>query len=224
MTEAEWLACTDPRLMLEHLDGRTSDRKVRLYACAWAWQVWRLLADERSREAVLTAERYADGLVSRSELILAFNGAQEAWKGLRVDLGGRHGKRVKSPKGTGSAKVAAAIARDAACPTLTVRSIRLTAWRANAVRGFTLSNILRELFGNSFHHPALDPAWLISNDGAVRNLAQAVYEEGRFEEMPVLADALEEAGCDNAEVLGHLRGEGPHVRGCWAVDLLLGKT
>src|SRR5437764_12191521 len=104
MTEEEWLACTDPQLMLEHLDGRASDRKVRLYACAWAWEVWRLLGDERSREAVLTAERYADGLVSRSELIRAFNGAQQAWKDLRLEFGGRHGKWVKSPKGTPAAE------------------------------------------------------------------------------------------------------------------------
>ena len=55
------------------------------------------------------------------------------------------------------------------------------------------------------------------------NLAQAIYEERRFGDLPVLADALEEAGCTDADILSHCRGPGPHVRGCWVVDLLLGK-
>jgi hypothetical protein len=88
-----------------------------------------------------------------------------------------------------------------------------------------------DIFGIYFRAtPSLDPSWLTWNDGMVRRLAEAAYE-GR--ELPggtldvarlaVLADALEEAGCGNAELLGHLRGPGPHVRGCWVVDLILSK-
>jgi hypothetical protein len=65
--------------------------------------------------------------------------------------------------------------------------------------------------------------WLRSNGGVVKALAEGVYAERAFDRLPILADALEEAGCGNAEMLAHLRGAGPHVRGCWALDLLLGK-
>jgi hypothetical protein len=85
-------------------------------------------------------------------------------------------------------------------------------------------DLLRCIFGNPFHpQPVLDSSILAWNGGTVPKLAQAVYEERAFDRLPVLADALEDAGCADAELLGHLRGPGPHVRGCWAVDLLLGK-
>ena len=58
---------------------------------------------------------------------------------------------------------------------------------------------------------------------AVAALARGVYDDRAFDRLPVLADALDDAGCANADLLAHLRGPGPHVRGCWAVDLLLGK-
>ena len=70
----------------------------------------------------------------------------------------------------------------------------------------------------------LDPAWLAWNDGTVRRLAAAIYEERAFARLPVLGDALEEAGCRDEGVLTHCREPGPHVRGCWLVDLLLGKS
>ena len=80
--------------------------------------------------------------------------------------------------------------------------------------------ILREIIGNPFHPVTLDHA---CKTQAVVQLARSLYEERSFEDMPVLADALEEAGCQDAAVLGHCRGPGPHVRGCWLLDLLLGK-
>jgi hypothetical protein len=67
------------------------------------------------------------------------------------------------------------------------------------------------------------PVWLCWHGGTIPKLAQAIYDERAFDRLPVLADALEEAGCTDADLLGHLRGPGPHVRGCWALDLLLGK-
>jgi hypothetical protein len=78
--------------------------------------------------------------------------------------------------------------------------------------------------------PARDPAWLARNGGAVARLAEAIYEgrslpAGTLDpaRLAVLADALEDAGCADPDLLGHLRGPSPHVRGCWAVDLILGK-
>ena len=83
--------------------------------------------------------------------------------------------------------------------------------------------LLRCLFGNPFRPVSLDPAWLGWNAGTVVKLAQAIYDDRRFGELPVLADALEDAGCTDAAILAHCRGPGEHVRGCWAVDLVLGR-
>src|SRR5262249_25241945 len=76
----------------------------------------------------------------------------------------------------------------------------------------------------AFRSIGLSPDWLHWNDGTVARIAQAIYDERAFERLPVLADALEDAGCDNADILSHCRSDGPHVRGCWVVDLLLGKS
>ncbi|HET6575012.1 MAG TPA: hypothetical protein VFG68_15505 [Fimbriiglobus sp.] len=81
--------------------------------------------------------------------------------------------------------------------------------------------LLRDIFGNPFRPIAFDPSWRTST--AV-GLARQMYESRDFSTMPILADALEEAGCDEPPVLAHCRGDGPHVRGCWVVDLVLGKS
>jgi hypothetical protein len=81
--------------------------------------------------------------------------------------------------------------------------------------------LLRDLFGNPFRPVALDSAWLTSD---VLALARGIYEEKAFDRMPILADALQDAGCDNDTVLSHCRTEQMHVRGCWVLDLVLGKA
>jgi hypothetical protein len=81
-------------------------------------------------------------------------------------------------------------------------------------------DILRDIFTNAFRPIAVDPAWRTSN---VTALAQSIYDDRAFERLPILADALEDAGCDNAHILNHCRSGGEHVRGCWVVDLILGK-
>jgi hypothetical protein len=89
--------------------------------------------------------------------------------------------------------------------------------------GFEAAAVVREVFGNPFRPVTIDPVWLSWNDGPVQKIAQAIYEERAFDRMPILADALEDAGCTEQAILAHCRGDGPHVRGCWVVDLLLGK-
>jgi hypothetical protein len=84
-------------------------------------------------------------------------------------------------------------------------------------------SLLREVFA-PFRSVTLSQAWLVLNDGAVPKLAAGIYADQAFDRLPILADALEEAGCPDADLLGHLRGPGPHVRGCWALDLILGKS
>jgi hypothetical protein len=83
--------------------------------------------------------------------------------------------------------------------------------------------LLRDVFGNPFRPLTADPAWLAWRDGTVAGLARSIYEERAFEHLPILGDALEEAGCTDAGVLEHCRGPGPHVRGCFVLDLLLAK-
>jgi hypothetical protein len=80
--------------------------------------------------------------------------------------------------------------------------------------------LLRDIFGNTFRPVAFDPAWRTSTAVAI---ARGMYESRDFGAMPILADALQDAGCDSGDVLGHCRGPGPHCRGCWVVDLVLGK-
>jgi hypothetical protein len=80
--------------------------------------------------------------------------------------------------------------------------------------------LIRDIFGNPFRPVTFGPAW---RTATVASLAQASYDERAFDRLPILADALEDAGCTNADILGHCRGGGEHVRGCWVVDLVLGK-
>ena len=87
----------------------------------------------------------------------------------------------------------------------------------------TQANLVREIWGNPFRPVNIEPGWLAWKDATVAELAQAVYVQHAFDRLPVLADALEEAGCNNVALLKHCRAKGSHSRGCWAVDLLLGK-
>jgi hypothetical protein len=84
----------------------------------------------------------------------------------------------------------------------------------------TLCSTLRDIFGNPFRPVVYDPEW---RTPTVLALARQMYDSREFSAMPILADALQDAGCDHAEILDHCRGPGPHVRGCWVVDLILGK-
>jgi hypothetical protein len=225
VSEQEWLACTDPQKMLELLRGKASGRKLRLFACACCRHIWPLLADPRSRHAVDLAERYADGLATEEERDRA---AAEAWEvdvtdndlAARAAIIAADLPDCEWGSATGvAANAAFAVGRRAGGHTARIGEQRVQC------------HLLRDLFGPLRCRPvALDPAWLTWQGSTIRNLAQAVYEErslpsGTLESgrLAVLADALEEAGCHAADIVGHCRQPGPHVRGCWVLDLLLGK-
>jgi hypothetical protein len=224
VTEMEWLACADPGPMLEFLRGSASDRKLRLFACACCRAVWDSLAPQRSRRAVETAEEYADGLATEHDLhrVRSMAGAAAADYQARL-LRSRLVNRDLPTREEGRLFFAAEAAH-AHTPFLIGR-LRWLRWDAELN---TLSpRLLRDLFGNPLRPATLDPAWRTPD---VLSLAQGAYDNralpaGALEaaRLAVLADALEDAGCTNADLLGHLRGEGPHVRGCWCVDLVLGK-
>jgi hypothetical protein len=84
--------------------------------------------------------------------------------------------------------------------------------------------LLHDIFGNPFRPVSLNPAWLTWHDGLIVSMARQMYESRDFTDLPVLADALEDAGCTSQDILGHCRSGGEHVRGCWVVDLVLGKS
>jgi hypothetical protein len=204
MTEADWLACADPNLMLSTLLRvwrRPSSRKLRLFTCACCRHVPALIDAEYSLLVVETVERYADGLATREELSPVLT---RAWA-----IRGPHARTLSKITPTHVEEVrseAASMAHDGI-----------------AERSYQAA-ILRDVFGLR-RHPlvpsAIDPAWRTSD---ALLLARGIYEERAFDRMPILADALQDAGCDNEDILSHCRdATQPHVRGCWAVDLVLGK-
>jgi hypothetical protein len=228
MTEAEWLSCNDPQQMLEFLQDSSSvsQRKLRLFAAACCRRIWPLLADIRSRTSIEVAEHFADGQADKYQLKAACKAADKA--NAQSPSGANFGQldaaaHVAELDLSCSAADAASTAADAASKDpIGNRMARVEECRQQA-------RLLREIFGLFPFHPfprlpAQVMAW---NDGCVVKLATAIYDERDFthDRMGVLADALEEAGLEDREVLSHCRQEeAVHVRGCWCVDLLLGKS
>jgi hypothetical protein len=222
VTEQEWLADIDPekvldwpRQMLEFLSPRASDRKLRLFACGSCRLVWHLLTDGRSRRAVEAAERYADGALGDGELNEAADAAYAAYTEAKVADG-------YAPDGDVHPEYAGHVPFVAHS---TTREVDFASdWALSLGQDHRAQcDLIRCVFGNPFRPVTVDPSWFAWNEGGVQKVARAVYEGRDFDLLPILADALEEAGCDNRELVQHCRSAGPHVRGCWAVDRILGK-
>jgi len=226
MTEAEWLSCTDPERMLAFLHGKVSDRKLRLFACACCRRVWALLTDERSQDAVVRSEQFADQQVTEEDLHAAMEAAYAAISqsdshqvyyakfSVLMDQGDRDSVGWQDTPGQYSVK---ARAFDNPCP---VHFDSTAAAEEEAAQAC----LLRCIFGHLlFHLVTIHSAWLTWNNSTVPNLARSIYDDRRFSDMPILADALMDAGCDNQDLLRHCREPGEHVRGCWVLDLVLGR-
>jgi hypothetical protein len=169
------------------------------------------MADDRFRNAVEVAERFADGSATVEELGAAKRASDTALKKLNTETAAA-ALRKSVLSGLGASAYAIAL--------------RARRWKATAIADIgqdTQTSFLRDLVGNPYNRSTIEPAWRSWNDGTVARLAQAMYDARAFDGMPVLADALEEAGCRSPDIVEHCRGPGPHVRGCWVVDLLLGK-
>jgi hypothetical protein len=232
MTEAEWRDCTNPMEMLEFLRAKASDRKLRLFACACCRRVWHLLTDDRNREAVEVAEAFADGRASVAALQAARQAADLAYS-LGDDAAACAGvcaERYDLPLPPGvlptedyydAFQGAADAAYSAACALAgkdgAQKAVVEAEYREQA-------GLLCDLFGPlPFRRVTTNPTWLAWKDGTVVKLAQTIYDDRAFDRLPILADALEGAGCTDQDILHHCRDTGPHVKGCWAVDLLLAK-
>jgi hypothetical protein len=227
MTEAEWLASADPGPMLDFYGPRATQRKLWLFACACCREVWPLLADRWSREAVETTEKFADRLADRHDFQVARDTAADVvrWAGQKPGdpaareaavLAARAAHAVTLEPPLDAARAASEQAAEAA-----VRA----GGRVEAVRELH-ARLLRDLVGPLPFRPLpYDPSWFHWENGGVKRRARDIYEGRRFAtDLPALGDDLARAGCRDAAVLEHCRGPGPHARGCWVVDLLLGKT
>jgi hypothetical protein len=248
MTEAQWLACTDPQTMLKSIRGKLGDRKLRLFGVACCRRIWHLLPDERSRRAVDVAELFADGLVTEAEAEAAGNAAAEVsgynLHGIPAEVGWRAataaGYLLPLPEAAWQLRAAweyVAVAMEAeqlvkegATPEMleawadqSVESGRVMGWTATNPDGI-IADLLREVIGTGpFHRLVVNPAWLDWNGGTIPKMAQGIYDDRTYDCLPLLGDSLEEASCTDAEILRHCCGPGPHARGCWVLDLLLGK-
>jgi hypothetical protein len=229
LTMAAWLACTNPIELLHSRQGRSSARKLRLFACACCRRIWPLLEEGSGQQAVRTSERYADGCASRAELRAAqavMRAEAEAWEQRVVEEMAAL-PRMHAAWAAWAAASTAWVREEAAA----ARAARLAAKRAaSAVYATTQESnegsaqcaLVRDIFGSPLGPVPISEAWLHWQAGSIVQLARTIYDERRFGDLPLLADMLTDAGCDNVDILEHCRG-GDHVRGCWVVDALLGK-
>ena len=263
MTEAEWLACTDPYELLRCAGFRSYHRKSRLFAVACCRRIWASLVDECPRTAIEVAERFADDGACGEELLTAAQAAFDVYREMVVAVGqpaalfewaaastadespfhaAKNALMVSNPRFAQYPNSKAQAIELSPC-VLTRRSrplaLVLGKWKVTPVQEPVWTGagrpiqcaLVRCVFGNPFRRVVVNPAWLSWNDGTVRRLAQALYDDrqlpsGLFDRsrLGILVDALQEAGCDNTDILNHCRQPGDHVRGCWAIDLLLGKS
>jgi hypothetical protein len=229
MTEAEWMEYADPEPMLGFLRGKAGERKLRLFAVACCRRVWHALTDERSRRAVEAAESYADAPDpaeldrARREAEAAVDDATAFERTWYMD------PYVAMFRNEPDAAVVLAAQRGVESVAAVARMTRGPAADRPGFRTVTPDpdpdvscqcQLIRDVFGNPFLPVVFPPDW--RTDTTV-SLAKHFYDSRDFSAMPILADALQDAGCDSADILDHCRGPGPHVRGCWVVDLVLAK-
>jgi len=217
VTEATWLAANNPYAMIRLVAERVSPRKIRLFSVARCRRMWDQITDERCRNAVMVGERYADGAADASDLELADQGLTQSLHEFlgTVDERNEYARLVATCRTT--------VLPDESRATGGNAKMELAGeWHAFHARVTSEdAPTVRDIVGNPFRPPVFDPLWRSETALA---LAAGIYAERAFDRLPILADALEDAGCEDTDILGHCRGPGPHVRGCWVVDLLLGKA
>lgn len=247
MTEREWLESGDVAPLIHHIERCGSKRKLRLFALACCRSIAHLLIDKRSRVAVTALERFADGRCDLAVLARCHLRARAACRKIERPLYQADGCLHSNAESSAACAVLCAAKPDIT-PTRYPNYVESTissvsSWSLMALGSFDRSashnpserqasdatfsiaqvGMLRDIFGNPFRPITINPNWLAWNDSTVVKIAQVIYDEHGFDRMPMLADALEEASCDNAHITGHCRSTVLHVRGCWVIDLLLGK-
>ena len=242
MNSEQWDEAHDPNEMLKFLDYFAHLRKHQLFACACIERVREFVRHEELKSCLDIIRFYPDSPVSLDTIQLAQTKSDkileefkfgpdhpkdfiEYYPGAAIYRFFRWIHDEGMPVGVGSCCRTAmgrvswinAIQMDEPNKYQTAQQIKDTIEQNEALQQ---CNLLREIFGNPFHPVTTDPIWLTPT---VTAMAQAMYEDRNFTAMPILGDALEEAGCDNEDILQHCRDMTGHVRGCWLVDLVLDK-
>jgi hypothetical protein len=217
-----------------------SERKSRLFAVACCRRILHLMPTDEARECVLAAEQYADGLIDEDQLSEAAEASvrsfEQYWRRHRGSSARTHPPifrsamnavgRVHRQEGARAA-VADAAADARARARMFEAGAEITAETYPPLRedeNARQADLLRDIVGNPFRPAAVEPSWLAWNDRCVERMAHGVYEERAFDRLPILHDALLDAGCDDEAILAHCRAPQGHVRGCWVIDLLLAKS
>jgi hypothetical protein len=224
----DWFTIKNPDPLFDLLGDLTTERKLRLFLVACARSVLPSSPDEQTMNALETAEQFGDGLVTssrlsrvRKEIIDSHATRRKRWPVLYS----AHIRSVPAWHATREKIARAAREGSRTCAWSSQRTVVFPGSVQMAYPAEELmkqANFLRDIFGNPFQPISFDPAWRTAN---TIGLASAMYESREFSNMPILADALEEAGCDQPDFLAHCRGEqATHVRGCWVVDWVLGKS
>jgi hypothetical protein len=213
LTEAEWLTCDDPyALDFTHSDTRLTARKHKCLGVAYCRLLGPLLAkDELLRRGLELVEAKLD-LEVVNDL-----GSEVLWQELRGAA------QERGPCTPWFKTMAAHVLLNWGSPSLMVGFLEVgfEEWEASAELLARAARVMREIVGNPFRPVSFNPEWRSSN---VVSLAKTIYESRDFSSMPILSDALQDAGCDSADFLNHCRdADGIHVRGCWVVDLVLGR-
>jgi len=244
MTRDQWESCTDPTPMLRFLIGtdervqdlaafpncKVSHRKLRLFACACYWRVRHLLPDPRAQFGIEVAEDFADGRATAADLEESSRRLREPLEAMEERWRASRGEEQKMLTPIHGALALALVAMWREAPKAAYYASSNATW----VYGTILNrraipeeqvqcDLLRCIFGGHFLSSTIPVGILAWNNGTLARIAQSIYEERGFGDLPVLADALEDAGCTNADIFAHCRQPGPHARGCWPVDLLLNK-
>jgi hypothetical protein len=208
---------------------KASDRKLRLFAVACCRRLAARISGDWCHDSVAAAERFADGLATEAERSAAMKAAQRAAQ-VRATVAFPTASKWVRRAASAVYYAADREARAAVWNTshFAVESLILWAEGRSNLNPASVGaderkahyGLLRDVFGNVARPVAFDPRWRTSD---AFGLAQAIYDERAFERLPVLGDALMDAGCEDEAVLAHCRSSGPHVRGCWVVDLILSK-
>jgi hypothetical protein len=241
MTEAEWLEYGNPEAMLAFL--RTSDtlseRKARLFAAASCRRIWDVV-DSDNRRLGEAIERYADGNAAAAEMqAMAEEAHDNDWTAAMAFEEAASDEIIEAAEHAAGNAAHAYAEHVHGYPPPSLGPDGVFRWTdpafvATREAEYRLqADMIRDIFGPLPFRPIrIDPAWLAWNNGAVRKMAEAIYEQRKqpsghldHARLGVLADALEEAGCADGDMLSHLRQpEAVHVRGCWVIDLVLNKA
>ena len=216
MTEIEWESATDPTPMLQFVRGKAaSDRKLRLFAAAAFGRLIALLPDPRQRRGMEVLEQLAEGAVT-------LDACRGVVSGVRHAIPPDEWTPGSPPPAIHSHYTALMLYREFCSSSIGVHAVHAADGLADgAGERHEQARLMRCIFGHPFRSRTVDARWLVP---AVVSLARTIYEGRAFDRLPILADALEAAGCDDSELFAHCRSEGPHVRGCWVVDAMLGKS